>query len=73
MPGLLIRDISPELYSQLKTEAARHHRSLGQEALSILKEALSCSPPSVALPTPVQGRFLVTQAFLDEAKHEGRE
>ena len=73
MPGLLIRDISPELYSQLKTEAARHRRSLGQEALSILEGALSCPPPSVVIPTPVQGRFPVTQAFLDEAKHEGRE
>ncbi len=73
MPGLLIRDISPELYGQLKTEAARHHRSLGQEALSILEQALSCSPPSGVIPTPVQGRFPVTQAFLDEARHEGRE
>ena len=73
MPGLLIRDISPQLYRQLKTAAAQHHRSLSKEALAILEETLAGSPAPDIIPTPVKGRFSVTQDFLDEAKHEGRE
>lgn len=40
MPTLTIRDLPPELYGRLKDRAKRHRRSITQEALSIIEEAV---------------------------------
>ena len=41
MPGLLIKDLPPELHRRLQEEATRHHRSMTQQALALLDQALS--------------------------------
>jgi plasmid stability protein len=73
MPGLLIKDLSPELHQKLRESATRHHRSLGKEALALLEEMLTRPSRAVALPEPVEARFLLTEEFLENAKSEGRE
>ena len=71
MPGLLIKDIPPELHSRLKQEAARNHRSMNRHVLAILEQALECEP-SRQLPAPSKGKFPLTDRWLNRAKREGR-
>jgi plasmid stability protein len=73
MTGLLIKDLPPDLHQKLRDSATRHHRSLGKEALALLEEMLSRPSRALALPEPVQARFLLTDDFLDGAKNQGRE
>ena len=40
MPSIQIRNVKNEIYKQLKTSAELHHRSITNEALSILENAL---------------------------------
>jgi len=56
MPGLLIKDLPPDLHTRLKEEAARHHRSMTRQALVLLEQALSTPPLNTAelLPDPLK-------------------
>lgn len=40
MANLTIKNMSDQLYHDLKASAARHHRSIANEAISILEQAL---------------------------------
>lgn len=40
MASLTLKDIPPRLHQQLRDRAARHRRSLSQEALSCLEQAV---------------------------------
>lgn len=40
MPTLIIRDVPETIYERLKTNAARHRRSLSKEALVVLEARL---------------------------------
>ncbi len=44
MPGLSIRNISPEVLVALRHRAARHHRSLHGELHAILEETAAMEP-----------------------------
>ena len=44
MAVLQIRDLPDHVYEKLKTEAAREHRSLAQQAVAVLERALSLEP-----------------------------
>ena len=74
MYSLVIKDVPEELHERLKTEAAKHHRSLTNEALTLLKLALHIEEKKFTKITlPVKGqKFLLTDDWLDAAKREGR-
>jgi hypothetical protein len=71
MAGLLIKNLPPELHARLKDEAERHRRSMTQQALVILEEALGLRPWPEP-PAPFRGRFPLTQDWLDRARRDGR-
>ncbi|MCI0440737.1 MAG: Arc family DNA-binding protein [Chloroflexi bacterium] len=73
MPELLIRDMPPELYERLKASAAKHNRSVSEEAIAFLEKALPQERQrrEVKVPTPIKGKFPLTQEFLDKHKREG--
>lgn len=74
MPGLLIKDIPVELHYKLKARAAKNKRSMTKEALFILEQTLTSEPVNVTeLPAPIQGKFLLTDEWIDAAKRMGRE
>jgi len=77
MPGLLIKDVPPELHARLKARAATNRRSLTAEALRILETALGdrAGPPTLAeLDTlRIRGRAELTQELLDHARTDGRQ
>jgi hypothetical protein len=77
MPALVIKDFPPKLHRKLKEVSARHRRSMTQEALMMLEEALIREEASKRgtreFPPPVKGPFPLTDEFLDWAKREGRE
>lgn len=56
MPSLLIKDFPPELHRKLKEEAARYHRSMTRQALTLLEQALSTPAKNAAnlLPGPLK-------------------
>jgi len=72
MAGLLIKNLPPEVHMRLREEAARHRRSMTQQALLILEEGLGLKPPAEP-PPPVRGAFPLTQDWLDRARHAGRQ
>ena len=56
MPGLLIKDLPPELHRRLRDEAARNHRSMTRQALALLEQALAAPARGAAdlLPDPLK-------------------
>ena len=77
MPALVIKNFTPKLHRKLKEASARHGRSMTQQALTMLEEALIRDEASFSahreFPPPVKGPFPLTDEFLDWAKREGRE
>ena len=73
MPELLIKDLPANLHRKLKAQAARHQRSMTQEALALLERALNEEPQANVIPPPFKGRFALTDEFIDQARREGRE
>jgi hypothetical protein len=77
MPALVIKNFPPKLHRKLKEISARHRRSMTQEALMMLEDALireeAANKGYRELPPPVKGPFPLTEEFLDWAKREGRE
>ena len=71
MPGLLIKNVPPELHSKLKATARKHRRSMTQEALVILDRALA--PKVIHFPEPFEARKPLTQKMVSDAIREGRE
>jgi plasmid stability protein len=55
MPTLLVRGVPDTLYQQLKRMASLHHRSLTQEAISVLESGLrAATPPPRPAPETVE-------------------
>ena len=75
MPGLLIKEFPEDLYYKLKARAVRNKRSMIKEALHLLETALNEVEDErpFTLPEPVQGNFLLTDEWLNQAQWEGRE
>ena len=48
MPSLTLKDIPKRLHQQLKERAARHRRSLSQEALACLEQMVAAQPVDAA-------------------------
>lgn len=73
MPGLVIKNLPPELHRRLKEQAVRHHRSMTREVISVLEQALEPQGLAEALPPPYKGRIALTDKLIEQAKREGRE
>ncbi len=72
MPGLLIKDFPPELHRKLKEQAVRHHRSMTKEVIVLLEQSLNVTAVR-EFPPPLKGSFALTDAFIDQARRDGRE
>jgi len=68
MPGLLIKDVPAPMHRKLKQLASRHRRSMTQEALVILEEALAAAGPAGAWPAPHKGSLPLTPSMLRGAR-----
>jgi plasmid stability protein len=71
MPGLLIKNLPDRLHKKLREEAKKNHRSMAQEALTLLENGLTI-PRKRKLPPLVRGKFLLTEEWINRAKREGR-
>ncbi len=76
MPGLLIKDLPPELHKKLKESAARHHRSMTKEALYLLERGLSTETFNGVYqkepPVPIKLDFRPNDEWVYAAIREGR-
>jgi plasmid stability protein len=72
MAALLIKDLPAELHRRLKRCASRHRRSLTQEILVLLEEALAREDVPRELPPAFRGPKPLTDAWLKKAKQAGR-
>lgn len=72
MPSILLKDVPAALHRRLKKQAAAQRRSLQQEALLALERGATGTGVTARLPTPVQTKIPLTEAWLRSAKSEGR-
>lgn len=72
MRTLSIKNISDETHEKLKRRARKNHRSMNQEIVTILEDALKTARLSEP-PEPYRGKFPIDEEWLDLAKREGRE
>lgn len=71
MPGFVIKEMPPELHKRLKEQAEVHHRSMVQEALTILEAGLA-RKKNWTPPPPIKAQVFITDEMINEAKREGR-
>ena len=72
MVALLIKKFPEELHDQIKEFARENHRSMMQEALTLLEEAIKNRKRRIP-PIPYKGSFPIDNEWVDRAKREGRE
>jgi Antitoxin FitA-like, ribbon-helix-helix len=76
MPGLMIRNLPPDLHEQLKNRAKAHRRSLTAEVVVILQESLNDRAGSRRLEDVdrlrVRGARPLTQDIVDAGRETGR-
>jgi plasmid stability protein len=76
MPGLLIKDLPPDLHKKLKESAERHHRSMTKEALYLLERGLSTETftriQQIEPPVPIKLDFQPNDEWVYAAIREGR-
>ncbi len=71
MSELSFESLPLELYQKLQKQAAKNKRTIIEETIHLLEIALAAE--QAELPTPIQGKFLLTDEWIDKAKREGRE
>lgn len=71
MPALVIKALPAEIHRRLKDDAAQHHRSMTQQAIVILEQALHRVRP-IPVFKAYKGKFPLTNEFINTAKREGR-
>ncbi len=72
MSGFAFKHFPEHLHSLLKARALKNHRSMTQEALSILERDL-LEPETPKLPPPRKGKFPLTEEWLKRVKRAGLE
>jgi hypothetical protein len=72
MPALVIRNLSPELHQKLKAAAATHRRSMTQQAIVYLEEAMNQMDAHVLPTRPFKSRIPFTDTTLRKAKRGRR-
>ncbi len=73
MTDLIVRGVPADLHSMLKERAAQNRRSMNQELLAVLEEALlrgRYAPDDP--PAPFTGRFMIDDEWIREAREDGR-
>lgn len=80
MPSITLKALSAPLHRQLKARAARHKRSLNQEVIAVLEEAVAPSKrldveAMIAKTRALRAslNFTTTPEEIDRFKREGRE
>ena len=71
MKAFMIKNFPDEIHQRLKTQAQTHHRSMVQEALTILEEGLDLKR-NWSPPPPIKAKVRITDEMIDNAKREGR-
>ncbi len=72
MPGLLIKNVPPQLARKLKALAAQHQRSMTKEALVLLENAVDTATVPKEWPAPFKGKLPMTAAVVNRGKRLGR-
>ena len=74
MPALVIKECPPELHAKLKQEAAKNRRSMTQQTIILLEQALSLEtqPPSKEPPEPIDLGVIHDSEWVYNAIREGR-
>ena len=58
MASITIRNLDDETKARLRLRAARHQRSMEEEARTVLRQALAVAdPPAASLATAIRRRF----------------
>ena len=73
MPGFVIKELPEALHRKLKAQAARHHRSIANEVLAVLEQALGTQGTPAKASAPFRGRIELTDALLDKARRKDQE
>ena len=71
MAALLIKDLPADVHAWLKSEAEAHRRSMTQQVIVLFEERMRKFRP-VHFGPPIKLREPLTDAFVDQAKREGR-
>lgn len=73
MSQLLIRNLPEALHCKLKERARKHRRSLSNEVVILLEQALIAdTAPTLAMPEPFVGKFAIDDHWINAAKQEDR-
>ena len=71
MPAIVIKDVPEQLHRRLREQAERNRRSMSQELLTIMEQALQPVPPLGRI-KPIRTKRPFSHAWLLKAMREGR-
>lgn len=71
MAAILLKNVPDQLHARLKQASVRNRRSMTQEAVCLLEEALHLRP-AADLPAPIKPKKPFTQQWLSKAMRAGR-
>jgi len=76
---ITVKNIPNDLYEMLKRKAARNHRSINNEIISIIEDSLQTKRldpddflVSIRKLREKTKQFILTEDFINQAKNEGR-
>ena len=73
MTDLLIRDIPDHIHLQIKIRAKQNYRSMSAEVLQVLHEVFGSDIEMPETPPePLEGKFPITDEWVQHAREEGR-
>ena len=80
MVTLTIKNVPPEIYERIKTQAKNNHRSINGEVISILEQAISIAPIDVKTTLEqtkkireMTAHYVITADEIENLINEGRE
>lgn len=80
MVTITIKNVPPEIYERIKTQAKNNHRSINGEILSILEQAISIPPIDVKATLErtrklreMTADYVITADEIEKLIDEGRE
>jgi plasmid stability protein len=80
MVTITIKNVPPEIYERIKTQAKNNHRSINGEILSILEQAISIPPIDVKATLErtrklreMTADYVITADEIEKLINEGRE
>ncbi len=80
MVTITLKNVPPEIYERIKTQAKNNHRSINGEILSILEQAISIPPIDVKATLErtrklreMTADYVITADEIEKLINEGRE